>query len=1121
MATLQGTGNGTESAGKRVLLVSSSASERLAAAVDWLRGWPPLLGVLVVAPARGAADDLVRASVHSGAGRFGATRLTPRQLAADLALHALARDGAAPLSQLGAVALSARAVAAVREQSQLEFLEDVAGYPGFARALAATLRELRLAGAAIETLADAGQIGPDLRRLLAAQSQAMAQLRLADDADLWRAAAAAPANHPLVGRPLLLLDVSPESSLERDAWATLAAASPGVMATAVEGDAEGIARLQVALHTTARAVGGPNAGEARGRLQRLRRWVFREEPREDAAEEPGPDTGSAGADDTVEFLSEPGEDRECVAIVRRLHELAAEGRPFDRMAVLVRAPETYMPLLEEALRRGDIPAYFSHGTVRPDPSGRALLALLACAAEGFTATRFAEYLSLGEVPLSPEPPARVEVPWAEPAGAQLVFKTELEIEPMPWDDASAPSDLAPSDSAELPISLDASVIAGTLRTPRLWEQLIVDAAVVGGRDRWQRRLAGLRREIELRIDGLDDADESGRRHLQEQGQLLRNLERFALPVIERLAALPRRSSWREWLLALRELAVVTLRRPLRVLTVLAELEPMADVGEVDLAEVRRTLEDRLALLRVEPPDRRYGRVLVATIEEARGRSFDTVFLPGLAEGIFPRRAAEDPLLLDEYRRVVDHGLATQDQRYARERLLLRIAAGAAERRLVVSYPTLDTMQGRARVPSFYALDVLRAAEGRLPDLEALRRHAAGASRSRLGWPAPRDAACAIDTAEFDIATLEPYLAERQSDGRGVARYLLDNEHLARSLRARWMRWQSRFAPADGLVDPGDEGLAALAAHQPEERSYSPTALQHFASCPYRFLLSAVHRLRAREERTPLERLDPLTRGSIFHEAQYALQVQLRDRGLLPVTAANREEVSRLADATLDAIAARAADELAPAIPRVWRDEIEGLRTDLRGWVRSVAETDSDWLPSYFEFAFGLGNEVGRDPLGQRREAAIDGFRLRGSIDLVEQHRDGSRWRVTDHKTGKAPRERYLAVGGGEVLQPLLYALAAEDLLELGVDTGRLFYCTRRGGFETREVPANAENRAKVQQVLATVRESLQSGFLPAAPRDRACDYCDYRAVCGPYEETRVRGKDRSRLAALDRVRGMP
>src|SRR5262249_5665171 len=143
---------------------------------------------------------------------------------------------------------------------------------------------------------------------------------------------------------------------------------------------------------------------------------------------------------------------------------------------------------------------------------------------------------------------------------------------------------------------------------------------------------------------------------------LANLEAFALPLIRRLKALPERASWGDWLPPLRDLARAALRRPDSVLAVLDELEPMADVGPAGLQEVVMVLSDRLRFLRSEPPARRGGAVFVAAIDEARGRVFHSVFLPGLAEGGFPRKVAEDPLLLDDARRDVSEALVTNDRR---------------------------------------------------------------------------------------------------------------------------------------------------------------------------------------------------------------------------------------------------------------------------------------------------------------------------------------------------------------------------------------------------------------------------------------------------------------------------
>ena len=169
-----------------------------------------------------------------------------------------------------------------------------------------------------------------------------------------------------------------------------------------------------------------------------------------------------------------------------------------------------------------------------------------------------------------------------------------------------------------------------------------------------------------------------------------------------------------WLDRAVALAGRALRRPDRVLETLASLRPMAEVGPVTIEEVRDVLRDRLVMLDWETRGRRYGRVFIGTPHQARGRSFRVVFVPGLAERVVPQRPHEDPLLLDE-RRAGIGGLVNQDARKNAERLLLKLAIGAATDRVYLSYPRLDVAETRVRVPSFYALDVVRAITGEIPD----------------------------------------------------------------------------------------------------------------------------------------------------------------------------------------------------------------------------------------------------------------------------------------------------------------------------------------------------------------------------------------------------------------------
>ena len=1084
----------------RKIIVAPRAAERIEAARGWLRALRSDAEALVIAPSREAADDLVRALAAGGGALFGLHRLTLNRLAGLLAQPELLEAGLAPAGALAVEAIAARVVNRLSETGALSYFAPVTDMPGFPRALASTIVELRLNLVSPEAVARNGAIGQALSIALAEFERELLSARLADRAAVTAAAIRAlesPSPPRFSGLATLALDVPIENALERDFVARLCAKAPRFLATVAAGDSASEAALIQALGVDCADV-LRTAPEPATSLARLQTHLFAETAPPEAA-----------LDETVAMLSASGEMHECIEIARRIQAEARRGVPFDRIAVICHAGERYGPYLEEAFGRAGIEAYFATGTKRPEPGGRALLTMLACAAEDLSASRFAEYLSLAQVPN----PGRTAL-----SDAVVTPATELYAAALGSDLEVGPeiAETQPPDADPVP------VVDGTARAPWRWEKLMVDAAVIGSRERWARRLAGLEAELKRKRDELEPDDEDRARALDRDLLDLAHLRTIALPIIDKLAARPRSAPWGEWLAWLRSLVELAVRDAEPVLAALSELEPMGPVGPVGLDEVRTVLADRLGHLERPPARRRYGAVFVAPPGYVRGMTFDVVLVPGLAERIFPKKLTEDPILADRLRAAISPMLKRQEERVAAERLALRLAAGAASERATFTYARVDLDQGRPRVPSFYALEVLRAAEGRLPGFDELARRASCEQAARLGWPAPRTPEEAIDDAEFDLALLERLLDRDPEATVGAAHYLLGaNEHLARALRARARRWLRRWTSADGLVDPEPAAVAALARHQIAARSYSPTALQNFAACPYRFLLQAVFRLQPREDAEAIEVIDPLTRGSLTHEMQYEVLSLLRERGLLPVTGENLEAALGELDGIVERVAERWYDELCPAIDRVWKDGIDAIRADLREWLRLAAEERQGWCPERFELAFGLSERAQADPASTPDPVALEGgLNLRGSIDLVERNGNGT-LRVTDYKTGRVRAESSLVIGGGKILQPVLYALAAERILGAPVESGRLYYCTAAGGYEERVVAMNDAARAGYQAFVRTFDEALKSGFLPAAPDVDECRWCDYRRVCGPYEERRVRLKPASRLEALAKLRKMP
>jgi hypothetical protein len=522
------------------------------------------------------------------------------QLVATMALPQLTERGLASISQIGTEATVARVVHRLKSDRRAGRFEPIAGTPGFPRAIATVITEPRLARLSPD---DVASVAPDVALLLAAYEAELAEMGLTDWAGMLALAVEGVPAHRLSGLPVLMLDVPSGSEAEASFLKALAAAAPEILATVPAADEPTLARFRNELHWVIEDLDlGPVPVPA-AILDRLQRNLFKEGVTLAAAE---PATG-------VDIFSVAGEGRECVEIAQRVLARAREGITFDRIAVLLRSPEEYRANLEEAFDRASIPVHFARGARRPDLAGRAFFALLRCAIEGLSARRFAEYLSLGQVP---DAIANGAPPAATPRGDRWI---DPDTEAATDETAEEPHETATEATADVHGNgTEPAVRDGQLRAPRRWEQLLVEAAVIGSRDRWQRRLDGLANELRAHLAELSDEDDTAVAAVTRTLDDLAAFTAYALPLIDVLAGWPSSANWGEWLDQLGALATRALRHPKRVLAVLAELAPIAPVGPVSLSEVIDVLGPLLLERAVPPPPHRYGKVFVGSVEAARG-----------------------------------------------------------------------------------------------------------------------------------------------------------------------------------------------------------------------------------------------------------------------------------------------------------------------------------------------------------------------------------------------------------------------------------------------------------------------------------------------------------------------
>src|SRR5260370_6089908 len=224
--------------------------------------------VLVIASTRAASNELVISTFREGS--LGIHAMTLIQLAANVASQPMGRASLAPISRLGIEAIAARIVHAAHRVKKLHYFGPVAETPGFPRAVAHTITELRLQGIRAGDLASIGAPGVDLALLMSLYLGELEQRSLADLPLLLKLATEEISrnNHRLTGRPLLLLDLTIESQRHEKLLAALIEKSPLVLGAATTGDEQ---PLQSMLAAIAQRLDGKTPEST---LDRVRYWLF-------------------------------------------------------------------------------------------------------------------------------------------------------------------------------------------------------------------------------------------------------------------------------------------------------------------------------------------------------------------------------------------------------------------------------------------------------------------------------------------------------------------------------------------------------------------------------------------------------------------------------------------------------------------------------------------------------------------------------------------------------------------------------------------------------------------------------------------------------------------------------
>jgi RecB family exonuclease len=512
-----------------------------------------------------------------------------------------------------------------------------------------------------------------------------------------------------------------------------------------------------------------------------------------------------------------------------------------------------------------------------------------------------------------------------------------------------------------------------------------------------------------------------------------------------------------------------------------------------------------ALSETEIPVGSEDGIQVLDAMQARGLSFDTVFLIGFNADLVPRRPREDPFLRDDVRRLLRTALGSHVEikldGLLEEHLLLAQIAGAAERSLVVTWLRADT-SGKARVPSLALREVVRLTAGgahvkdtieaaiRLPahPLEAAR-DAAG----RLGVLSPGEAMMA------SILQL------------GSPRGVIESRDLLPPASSAADGWEALSAGLNALAtiegfSPADlsrDGFVGDAIPAPE--AWSPSRLETLGSCPQLYFFR--HALRAEEMEDPGEEhsIEAKEIGSRVHRILHDIYRSLIDSGDLSSPTSDPSRAARRAADLVEEIWARHTFDLAerihPRHPLLW----EMISTQWRNALHTFVLHDVASLVRVGSRIIGLEHRAeARIPLGAR-EAALN---ARGVFDRVLRG-DGGTLVVSDYKSGGSLQKHVEMKDAlkGARLQLALYTLIASgrasswglenpgiraEVLGVGPEYQGEEVEKTRLGLDPEKLAAGKEGLLETIGVLASLAES---GIYPLNERSGRCAFCSFSRAC--------------------------
>ena len=658
--------------------------------------------------------------------------------------------------------------------------------------------------------------------------------------------------------------------------------------------------------------------------------------------------------------------------------------------------------------------------------------------------------------------------------------------------------------------------------PDYWDILSRRLSITKGMEEWRSLERFLQSGIEFREGENGEEEHWNLTALEVQG-----LWNIVYSLEKDFSALPATAPWHSYVDSFRVIIDRYLDLPGFQREIGQELEPEIEVGkrltaaldslrqrdlftpsvslEVFITALQQTLERASIKLGAE----NIAGVQVLDAMAARGIPFKILFIIGLNEKVFPRYIQEDALLRDSARRTLEAGLGYKIPEkmlgYEEEKLLFYLLLNAASDRVYCLYQRSD-QSGRPLVPSWYLDELGRTLWG--------RRIAVGTMKAVEE---------AIPRQWLDKHKTSPYYQTSLLTPKELAMLLLlqDKEVLP-------LLQELDMAP--GLLLHGRETLMILEKARQEltsrdgwtgplagywdtitQKGPSPTALELYAQCPFRYFAQQALQLKPLERPETILGLEPAEEGQLYHQVLCLFYNRLAQFQYFQ-TDKGKIDIYQILEQVTNETFQQFAQGHPIRYPVLWEVWQEGARDTLQRLIEkdlgSLAE--SGFVPTYFE----IEAQAGFPGSGQE---ILSGLAMHGRLDRIDLKKQNSTilFRIIDYKfkAGTSPkkedRDLTEAAIRAQRLQPPIYLLLGSDYLREGQKGHQprpesvIFQFIAPGWpndpLATSEFPGDCWTSPlgdQIAQNIALLLKGIKAGLFFIIPDDQGyCRYCDFSTIC--------------------------